>query len=125
MEGNFTRVASYAQEHDTWVIKSVLENEGIEHYFKNENIVASDPLLSNAVGGIDLMVKAEDAERTLALINSIEEAPLENTQEDAEYDAWVKENRQNEEQKAKRTNTVLAIFVVLIIAAISLLFVIS
>lgn len=125
MSDNFIRIATYNQPHEIAVIKAVLDDQEIAYYFKNENAIAADPLLSVATGGIDLMVKEEDAERATVLINSIEDVPLTDKKEEAEYDAWVEENRDKDEQRTKRTNTVLVIFVVLIIAAISLLFAIS
>lgn len=50
-----------------------LEEEGIAVYLHNRNIVWADPLLSNAVGSIQVQVPAEDADRALELIASIRE----------------------------------------------------
>jgi hypothetical protein len=51
-----------------------LEEEGIKAYLKDEHTVTIDPILSNAIGGIKLMVFREQAERALELITSFEEA---------------------------------------------------
>ena len=37
-----------------------LHADGIECYLKDENTVTIDPMLSNAIGGIKLVVKNED-----------------------------------------------------------------
>lgn len=51
-----------------------LEEEGIKAYLKDEHTVTIDPILSNAIGGIKLMVYEEQANRALELINSFEQA---------------------------------------------------
>jgi hypothetical protein len=45
-----------------------LDNEEIVCYLKDEYTVTIDPILSNAVGGIKLMVRADDFERASALL---------------------------------------------------------
>ena len=50
-----------------------LEEEGISAYLKDEHTVTIDPILSNAIGGIKLMVYHEQAERALALITGFEQ----------------------------------------------------
>jgi DNA-directed RNA polymerase subunit RPC12/RpoP len=42
------------------IILTRLQSEGIECYLKDENTVTIDPILSNAIGGIKLVVKKED-----------------------------------------------------------------
>ena len=49
-----------------------LEHEGIKAYLKDEHTVTIDPILSNAIGGIKLMVYQEQADRALELITIIE-----------------------------------------------------
>ena len=50
-----------------------LEQEGIKAYLQDEYTVTIDPILSNAIGGIKLMVYDHQAERALELINGFEE----------------------------------------------------
>lgn len=45
-----------------------LESNGIDCFLENENIVAMDRLLSNAVGGIRLIILKSDLERTLEVL---------------------------------------------------------
>ena len=42
------------------IILTRLQAEGIECYLKDENTVTIDPILSNAIGGIKLVVKKDD-----------------------------------------------------------------
>lgn len=49
-----------------------LEEEGIKAYLKDEHTVTIDPILSNAIGGIKLMVYKDQLNRALELINGFE-----------------------------------------------------
>ncbi len=53
-----------------------LQSEGIECYLKDEYTVTIDPILSNAIGGIKLVVKNEDAEEASRLVKLIDEGYL-------------------------------------------------
>lgn len=50
-----------------------LEEEGIRGYLKDEYTVTIDPILSNAIGGIKLMIHEEQVERAVELINRFEQ----------------------------------------------------
>ena len=50
-----------------------LRDEYINCHLLNENSVTIDPFLSNAIGGIKLMVAEPQVERALQLIHEIEE----------------------------------------------------
>lgn len=49
-----------------------LEEDGINCWLKDENTVTIDPILTNAVGGIKLMVPTVQAERAAAILKEIE-----------------------------------------------------
>ena len=49
-----------------------LQEEGIECWLKDENTVTIDPILSNAIGGIKLMVPEQDARRARGLLKRME-----------------------------------------------------
>lgn len=50
-----------------------LEEEHIRAYLQDEHTVTIDPILSNAVGGIKLMVHQEQLSRAMELINGFEQ----------------------------------------------------
>jgi predicted nucleic acid-binding Zn ribbon protein len=50
-----------------------LQDCSIECYLKDEYTVTIDPILSNAIGGIKLVVKKEDAEEALQLVKKFDE----------------------------------------------------
>lgn len=50
-----------------------LEAEGIRAYLQDEHTVTIDPILTNAIGGIKLMVFEEQAPRALELLEQFEQ----------------------------------------------------
>lgn len=52
------------------IILTRLESDGIECYLKDEHTVTIDPILSNAIGGIKLVVKKEDEAEVNKLLNA-------------------------------------------------------
>jgi predicted RNA-binding Zn-ribbon protein involved in translation (DUF1610 family) len=53
-----------------------LQDAGVECYLKDENTVTIDPILSNAIGGIKLVVKEEDAAQAKELLQLFDEEYL-------------------------------------------------
>jgi ribosomal protein S27E len=53
----------YVNYIDAHIAKGVLAEEGIETWLRDENTVTIDPILTNAVGGIKLMVPKEELQR--------------------------------------------------------------
>ena len=50
-----------------------LEDEGIKAYLQDEHSVTIDPILSNAIGGIKLMIYEEQLDRAMRLIHGFEQ----------------------------------------------------
>lgn len=50
-----------------------LEEEHIRAYLQDEHTVTIDPILTNAIGGIKLMVHQEQVDRAMELLNGFEE----------------------------------------------------
>jgi DNA-directed RNA polymerase subunit RPC12/RpoP len=65
---NFVIVQVYNNYIDANIIMGRLEEEGINCWLKDENTVTIDPMLTNAVGGIKLMVPESQAGRTFELL---------------------------------------------------------
>jgi hypothetical protein len=51
--------------------KSKLDSEGIRTMLMDEKTVDSDPLISQAIGGVKLLVFKEDIEKAVAIYNEI------------------------------------------------------
>jgi hypothetical protein len=68
---NFVVIASYDNYVPAHIAMGRLEEEGINCWLQDEYTVTIDPLLSNAVGGIKLVVIESQAERALEILNAI------------------------------------------------------
>lgn len=64
----FIPIQSYNNYIDANIIMGRLEQEGIHCWLKDENTVTIDPILTNAVGGIKLMVPEIQLERAFELL---------------------------------------------------------
>lgn len=47
-----------------------LQSDGVECWLKDENTVTIDPMLSNAIGGIKIIVKKEDENKVIKLLRA-------------------------------------------------------
>lgn len=65
---NYIIAQVYSNYIDANIIMGRLEEEGINCWLKDENTVTIDPILTNAVGGIKLMVAEPQAERAFELL---------------------------------------------------------
>jgi len=81
MEEQFQIVGRYQYSSEALIFKGKLESEGIEVYIRDNNIVDSNPLYSNAVGGIKLFVKREDFKKAQLVLSDVSQYSLnENNQ---------------------------------------------
>lgn len=71
---DFVQVRSYDNYVTANLTLQRLEAEGIRGYLKDEYTVTIDPILSNAVGGIKLMVLDSQVARSLDLLEEFETA---------------------------------------------------
>ena len=71
MEEQFQIVGRYQYSSEALIFKGKLESEGIEVYIRDNNIVDSNPLYSNAVGGIKLFVKSEDFKKAQLVLSDV------------------------------------------------------
>lgn len=69
---NFVTIASYDNYIPAHIAMGRLEEDGINCWLRDENTVTIDPILSNAIGGIKLMVAASQAERAAAILKELE-----------------------------------------------------
>ena len=58
------------------IILGRLQSEGIECYLKDEATVTMDPILTNAIGGIKLVVKKENAPAVKEILKKYDEEYL-------------------------------------------------
>jgi len=67
---NFVVIQSYDNYIPSHIALGRLREEFINCYLQNENSVTIDPFLSNAIGGIKLMVAEEQVQRAIDLLNT-------------------------------------------------------
>jgi predicted RNA-binding Zn-ribbon protein involved in translation (DUF1610 family) len=67
----FVLLQSYDNYVSAHIAMGRLEEDGINCWLKDENTVTIDPILSNAVGGIKLMVTEIQAERARSILNEV------------------------------------------------------
>lgn len=59
---DFVYITTLNGLEDMYMVKPLLDEVSITYYIKNENLIALNPFYSNATGGLDLMVKADEVE---------------------------------------------------------------
>jgi hypothetical protein len=70
---HFILVRSFDNYIPAHIAMGRLKEEYINCYLQDEYSVTIDPFLSNAIGGIKLMVAATQAERALEILNAPQE----------------------------------------------------
>ena len=70
---NFITVAIFNYQHETLIIKNLLEQEGIAYFFENETIVGIDPCATIAYGGIKLKVHPNDEATVKEILKKLNE----------------------------------------------------
>lgn len=82
MKETFSKIAVFQYSSEAQIIKSRLEAEGIEVFLFDQLTVDTDPLVSNAIGGIKLKVWAEDEPKALKILESISQYSLDDDGEE-------------------------------------------
>lgn len=69
---DFITIAIFNFAQETFVLKSILDNEGINYFFENETIVSIDPFASLAYGGIKLKIHPNDKELVQKILDNLD-----------------------------------------------------
>lgn len=67
----FVTIAVFNFAHEITILKSVLDREGIPHFFQNENLIAIDPLATIAYGGIQLKIHPSDIQKVQTILDNL------------------------------------------------------
>lgn len=73
MNDNHVILTVFEYSTEAQVIKSKLDSENIRTMLMDEKTIDSDPLLSQAIGGVKLLVHKDDLEKALVIYNDIRE----------------------------------------------------
>lgn len=71
MNNTFVTVAKFQYTSEAQIIKGRLESEGIEVFLSDHLTIDTDPLVSNAIGGVKLKVLAKDQFKATRIIEEI------------------------------------------------------
>ncbi|ABQ03847.1 putative signal transducing protein [Flavobacterium johnsoniae] len=77
MDKSFKLVRRFQYPSEALIFQGKLESEGIQVFSRDINTINSNPLLSNAIGGVKLFVKAEDYERANKVLSEISKFSLD------------------------------------------------
>lgn len=69
MEPEFYTLAAFEYVADVQILKGRLESDGIPVFLRDEHTLNSDPMISNAIGGVKLQVYYSDRERATEIYN--------------------------------------------------------
>ena len=69
MPDKIITLTSFSFPAEAYSLISRLEQEDIESFIGDENIVSVYPVLSNAVGGVKVNIKEKDLEKALLILN--------------------------------------------------------
>ena len=67
----FSTVASFQYSSEAQIVKGRLEAEGIRVFLSDNLTIDTDPLVSNAIGGVKLKVRFEDEDDAISILKSI------------------------------------------------------
>jgi len=76
MKDSFTTIAVFQYSSEAQIIKGRLEAENINVFLADEYTVDTDPLVSNAIGGVKLQVYTEQTEIAKNIIRTIDASLL-------------------------------------------------
>ncbi|WP_411765968.1 DUF2007 domain-containing protein [Winogradskyella sp. A3E31] len=77
MENTFVTIAKFQYTSEAQIIKGRLEADGIEVFLRDNITIDTDPLVSNAIGGVKLKVLAKDMDAAKEILNSIKAFSLD------------------------------------------------
>lgn len=77
MSSTFKTIARYQYTTEAQIIKGRLEAEGIKVFLQDHLTIDTDPLVSNAIGGVKLKVRAEDAMKAQHILSKINQYSID------------------------------------------------
>nr|WP_322625054.1 DUF2007 domain-containing protein [uncultured Flavobacterium sp.] len=78
MQPQFEKIATFQYSAEALILKGRLEADGIEVFLKNNNTIDADPLISNAIGGVQLFVRTEDVDKAKEVIQTVPRYAVDN-----------------------------------------------
>ena len=79
-ESTFQKIATFQYSSEAIIFKGKLESEEIEVFIRDNNTVDSNPIYSNAVGGVKLFVRNEDLSKATNILSKISQYSLDDNE---------------------------------------------
>lgn len=70
-DSKFRKIGQFQYSSEAYIYKGKIESEGIQVIVRDNHTVDTDPLVSNAIGGVKLFVFQEDFERAKEILLDI------------------------------------------------------
>ncbi len=77
MSDTFVTIARFPYSSEAQIVKGRLEADGIEVFLRDNLTIDTDPLISQAIGGVKLKVLAKDEKEARAILKSIKTYALD------------------------------------------------
>ncbi|WP_299225312.1 DUF2007 domain-containing protein [uncultured Psychroserpens sp.] len=77
MDETFKTIARFQYTTEAQIFKGRLEAEGIEVFLQDHLTIDTDPLVSNAIGGVKLKVLTKDVLKANHILNSIQKYSID------------------------------------------------
>ena len=77
MSNTFKTIAKFQYSSEAQIFKGRLESEGIQVFLSDNLTIDTDPLVSNAIGGVKLKVLSEDALKARHILDSIQKYSID------------------------------------------------
>lgn len=71
MRSDYTILATFEYSTEAQLIKSKLDSEDIRTMLMDETTIDSDPLISQAIGGVKLLIHNDDLDKAIGIYNQI------------------------------------------------------
>lgn len=71
MNDNYKVLALFQFSTEAHITKSKLDSEGLQTMLMDEKTIDSDPLISNAIGGVKLLIYQNDFDKALEIYDEI------------------------------------------------------
>ena len=71
MNNNYSVLATFEYSTEAQLMVSKLDSEGIKTMLMDEKTIDSDPLISQAIGGVKLLIHNDDFEKAVSIYNEI------------------------------------------------------
>ncbi len=77
MNETFKTVAVFQYSSEAYIVKGRLESEGIKVFLFDDLTIDTDPLVSNAIGGVKLKVLANQEQEAIDVLKSIKKYSID------------------------------------------------